>query len=138
MQSFGGKSYESMHPSAYDFNGKTVQFDTTWLRWPLLFFFINNIMYSGSMSLSLAPASSYISTAYDVSIVEVNMCCLIFTVTFIPMTFLQWWLSSKIPSHWILRLAALLLLVGSWFRSISLATNTFWPVLIGQTIISLA
>jgi hypothetical protein len=88
MQSFGGKSYESLHPSAYDFNGKTVQFDTTWLRWPLLFFFINNIMYSGSMSLTLAPASSYISLAYNVSIVEVNMCCLIFTVTFIPMTFL--------------------------------------------------
>ena len=90
------------------------------------------------MSLSLAPASSYISTAYDVSIVEVNMCCLIFTATFIPVTFLQLWFGEKIPSHWVLRIAAFLLLSGSWFRSISLATDTFWPVLIGQTIISLA
>jgi hypothetical protein len=37
---------------------------TSWLRWLLLFFFVNCIMIVSATSLCLSPASTYLAMAY--------------------------------------------------------------------------
>lgn len=89
---------------------------TSWLRWPLLFFYINCIMIVSALSLALAPASPFLATAYSVSIVEANMCGMIFTATFVPMTFASMWMYKALKTDTVLRIACFIILVGGWMR----------------------
>ena len=110
---------------------------TTWLRWPILFLFVNCIMIVSALSLCLAPASSDLARGYDVSILMVNMCGIIFTATFIPMTFVSMQMYKTMGTHTVLRIASVLMLVGGWGRMYALE-GQFWPILVGQVIISLS
>ena len=93
---------------------------TTWLRWPILFLFVNCIMIVSALSLCLAPASSELARGYDVSILMVNMCGIIFTATFIPMTFVSMQMYKTMGTHTVLRIASVLMLVGGWGRMYAL------------------
>lgn len=103
---------------------------TTFLRWPIIFFFINCIMIVSALSLCLAPASSALAVAYEVSILQVNMCGIIFTATFIPMTFISMWMYKAMGTHTVLRIASVLVLIGGWGRMFAL-NGEFWPILLG-------
>lgn len=92
---------------------------TSWLRWPLLFFFVNCIMIVSAFSLALAPASPFLATAYSVSIVEVNMCGIAFTATFVPMTFASMWMYKALKTDTVLRIACFIILVGGWMRMLA-------------------
>lgn len=103
---------------------------SSWLRWPLLFLFTNCIMIVSALSLCLSPVSSNLAEAYQISQVEVNMCAIIFTATFVPMTFASMWMFRVMKNHNVLRLACLLCLIGGWIRHLATFYG-FWPVLLG-------
>ena len=94
-------------------------------------------MIVSAVSLCLSPASTYLASAYQVSVLEVNMCGIIFTATYIPMTFASMWLYNRFCTDTVLRFACILLLAGGWVRMLS-SNGDFLPVLLGQIIISLA
>jgi len=87
-------------------------------------------MIVSALSLCLSPASSYIALAYNVPVVEVNMCGIIFTATYIPMTFASIWMYKEMATHTVLRISCMLMLVGGWCRIVD-DKNIFWPVLLG-------
>ena len=103
----------------------------------MIFLFINCIMIVSALSLALAPASSDLARAYNVSILQVNMCGIIFTATFIPMTFISMWMYKVMGTHTVLRIASVMMLVGGWGRMYAIQ-GEFWPVLAGQVVVSLA
>lgn len=67
------------------------------------------------------------------------MCGIIFTATFVPMTFASIWMYKEMKSDTVLKWGCVLMLVGGWIRMSSNAENhSFWPILLGQILISLA
>lgn len=94
-------------------------------------------MIVSALSLALAPASTDLARAYNVSILEVNMCGIIFTATFIPGTFASMWMYKAMRTDTVLRIASLMTLVGGWCRMYAVK-GSFWSILVGQVIISFA
>ena len=66
------------------------------------------------------------------------MCCLIFEITFAPMTLFSWWLFRVLPQHQVLRIACVISLFGGWIRYFAIINNQFWLILVGCIIISCA
>lgn len=96
-------------------------------------------MTVSAISLCLSPASGYLAVAYAVPVIEVNMCGIIFTATFVPMTFVSMWMYKNMSTALVLRISCVMQLVGAWIRLFcDVGSGTFWPVLLGQVIISLA
>lgn len=58
------------------------------------------------------------------------MCGIIFTATFVPMTFVSMWMFRVMKNHNVLRIACVLCLIGGWVRQLSTFYG-FWPVLLG-------
>jgi len=112
-----------------------VLLTTSWLRWPLLFLYINCLLCLSSVLLAFSPASKEIANAFDVSIVEVNSSYLIASITGIPMTFASMFLFRKFPAHWVLRVACLNALIGGWFRIFS-HNGQYWPIIVGTVIMT--
>ena len=77
-------------------------------------------MIVSALSLCLAPASPFLAAAYKVSIVEVNMCGMIFTATFVPMTFVSMWMYKALKTHTVLRIACFMMFVGGWIRMLTI------------------
>jgi hypothetical protein len=109
---------------------KDVELRNSWLRWPLLFLFTNMIMIVSALSLCLSPVTGNLSVAYNVSVLEVNMCGIIFTATFVPLTFVSMWLYKVMDTHHVIRIACLITLFGGWIR-ILCPLYGFWVVLMG-------
>lgn len=104
----------------------------SWLRWPLLFGYINAIMIVSAVSLCLSPATGKIAVAYQVPVVEVNMCGIIFTATFVPFTFVSIWMYKVMTTDLVLRISCVMMFVGGWCRMWADVDNhEFWPVLVG-------
>lgn len=114
------------------------QFVQSWRRWPLLFLYVNCNLCIGSISLCFSPASKEIASAYNTSIVDVNMSYMIGSITGIPMTFVCIYLYRTFPSHWVLRLACCNALIGGWFRRLSNGDDRYWPIIVGTSVLSLS
>jgi MFS transporter, FLVCR family, feline leukemia virus subgroup C receptor-related protein len=110
---------------------------TTWRRWPLLFLFANCILFVSASSLCLSPVSLNLANAYGVPQLMVNMCGISYTATFVPMTFASMWLYKRFPNHYVQKLGCFIFVAGAWSRFLCVYYG-FWPVLMGQIIISLA
>ena len=65
------------------------------------------------------------------------MCGIAFTATFVPMTFAAMWMYKALKTDTVLRIACVIMLIGGWMRMFA-ADGQFWPVLVGQIIVSLA
>lgn len=70
-----------------------------------------------AVSLSFSPISEMLADTYGVPILEVNSCAIVFTATQIPMNFVAMWMYTKMPSHWVLRIACALFIIGAWTRT---------------------
>ena len=79
---------------------------TTWYRWLVLAFFIVNLMVMSGESLSFSPVSVQIAQAFEVDVLYIIMCSVIFTLTSIPMSFVAIFLFNRFNSAWILKLGA--------------------------------
>jgi len=86
--------------------------------------------------MGMTAQSEYIASAYGINDVYVNMCVIIFTITYIPMSFVTAWMYTNMRLSTVLRIGTIIICIGSWFRNICTLTHTFWPVLVGTTILS--
>jgi hypothetical protein len=60
----------------------------------------------------------------------------VYNATYVPMTFLAMYMFNKMTIDWPIRVASILFLAGAWVRSLFVFGNSFWPLMIGQTLIS--
>jgi hypothetical protein len=95
-------------------------------------------MIVSALSLALSPASAELALAYDVNPIMINMAGIVFTATFVPMTFAGMWMYKAWRTQTVLRIASIMMIVGGGVRMYTIVNGKFWPVLVGQTIISLA
>lgn len=116
----------------------TTPVTKSWLRWPLLFLFVNCITLVSLLALCFSSASQTIALAYDVPLQFVAMSGLSFTVTYIPTTFASMYLYTKMKAHQVTRLACFIMFSGAWFRLLSAGTSRFWPIMSGQFWLSMA
>ena len=65
-------------------------------------------MIVSALSLYLSPATGPIAVAYNVPVVMVNMCGIIFTATFVPMTFASIFMYKNMRTDTVLRIACVL------------------------------
>ena len=49
-------------------------------------------MIVSALSLALSPASAELAIAYEVNPIMINMAGIVFTATFVPMTFVGMWM----------------------------------------------
>jgi predicted MFS family arabinose efflux permease len=110
----------------------------SWLRWPLLFFFVNCSSLVSALALCFSPASGYIAPAYNVHLLEVAACGISYTATYIPATLASVYLYSKMKSHNVTRIACFIFFTGAWMRTYCVFNNKFWPILAGEIWISLS
>lgn len=86
----------------------------------------------------LTPAASEIAGAYQVHELAVTMTSIIFSLNYVPMTFVAIFMFQKMSPALVFRIAAGIGLFGGWLRVITYGTDKFNIILIGYTIISLA
>jgi len=79
-----------------------------------------------------------LATAFGVHVIVVTMTSIIFSIAYVPMTFVAIWMFKKMRPSTCFRIACVILLFGSWIRSASLATDQFGFILIGYTILCLS
>jgi hypothetical protein len=109
-----------------------------WLRYPLLFMYVNCVVIISSLALCFSPTSTAIANAYGVGLQQVSMCGMSFTATYIPTTFLSMWLYKYLSPHNITRISCVIMLSGGWFRLLCVVNTTFLPVMIGEIWLSMA
>jgi hypothetical protein len=114
------------------------KYETTSYRWVILFFFFNTTVYVSCCQTSLTPVAAPLAKAFGVPVISVTMTSIIFSIAYVPMTFVAIWMFKKLRPSTAFRIACVNLLFGSWIRSISLATDHFGMILLGYTIISLS
>jgi len=91
-----------------------------------------------TLSITFTTASTLISNAYGVPLLQVNLCTLCFYITSVPMFFISMKMYTVVSTSWTLRLGCLILVLGSWFRQLSTKNDQFWPILTGSFIVSLS
>ena len=129
-----------MTPRTLSYSEKkaTQEVNKHWLRWPLLFLFVNCSSLVSALALCFSPASGYIAPAYNVSLLEVAGCGMSYTATYIPATLASVYLYSKMRPHSVTKIACLIMFTGAWIRLYCVFNNKFWPILGGEILISLA
>ena len=107
-------------------------------RWVMLFFLAGNILMESSMCLAIAPVAKEVAIAYNVNVLTVNMCSIIFSATYVIFTFVAMPLYTKINFCTVIRLGCVIMCTGCWVRSMCYFTKDFWPVLLGSIWLSCA
>jgi hypothetical protein len=100
-----------------------LKYQVTPYRWLILFFYMNMIIIPSCICSSLTPAAVDISKAYGISIGRVNMCSIIFSIFYPPMSFLAIYMFKIMSVSSVLRLGALNLFLGGWFRLLAVSTD---------------
>ena len=107
-------------------------------RWVVLVFYLLVTMSGSAISICFTPVSTLIMEAYNVPLIAVSFCTLVFGLTSIPMFFISMKLFTVYPTANVLRFGCFFLTFGGWVRMLTLAQDSFWPILGGTSIISLA
>jgi len=112
-------------------------YQVTPYRWLILFFYMNMIIIPSCICSSLTSAADDISIAYGIDVSRVNMCSIIFSILYPPMTFVAIYLYKVMTITQVSRICALNLILSGWFRMLTVSTGSFWPVLVGYAWLSL-
>lgn len=102
-----------------------------------MFFYMNMIIIPSCICSSLTPAAEKIATSYTVSTDRVNMCSIIFSIIYPPMTFVAIYMFKVMRPSTVLRIGAINLFMGGWFRELTVLDGDFWPVLVGYAWLSM-
>lgn len=117
----------------------SIELRVTPRRWLILLFYFLGAAAGAAVSITLTPCALLVKDAYDVPLLEVNMCSLCFGVTCVPMFFISMKMYTVLSTATTLRIGAFLLVLGCWIRQISTFDgNQFWSILVGSCVISLA
>lgn len=105
-----------------------IKYQVTPYRWLVLFFYMNMIIIPSCICSSLTPVAvdvhlSYTNSGVDVPVSRVNMCSIIFSILYPPMSFLAIYMYKMMNISMVLRLGALNLFLGGWFRLLAISTG---------------
>ena len=100
-----------------------LKYQVTPYRWLILFFYMNMIIIPSCICSSLTPVAEDIKYAYTIPIGRVNMSSIIFSIFYPPMSFLAIYMFKMMSISSVLRLGALNLFLGGWFRMIDVTTD---------------
>lgn len=84
----------------------------------------------------MSSVATFLAPVYNVSVLYVNMCALMFGATYVPCALLAIWLFETFSPSITLRLGSLVVCAGMWLRSGILIDNQFSFVLAGMTVVS--
>jgi hypothetical protein len=115
-----------------------VEFKLSCYRCLILLALFSLSLCSAAVTLCLTAQSKYIASAYGISVVYVNACAIVFTATFIQMFFVSAKMYTDMRISTVLRIGAVILTAGTWIRYLAVVTSTFWPVLVGTTVLSMS
>lgn len=104
----------------------------------IIFAFINLLVAISSVQTSLTPISEPLSKAFQVPVIEVTMTSIIFSITYIPVTFVAIKMFQEMKLTTVFRTACAIVVVGAWIRTSSADNQNFGWILTGYTVISLA
>lgn len=107
-------------------------------RWLMLLFLWLSICLQSAISCCLTPIGYIIKDAYQVTLLEVDFCAIIFTLTYVIFTLLVMPLYNSFPIQWVIRLGCAVMVTGAWIRMFTFTNNIFWPVLFGTAVLSCA
>ena len=99
---------------------------------------MNCCLCLGCLPICFTPVTREIASAFNTSIYNVNLTFMLGCITGIPMTFVCIYLYRTFPSHWVLRGACCIALLGGWFRLFSKSDGQYWPILIGSNVVLLS
>ena len=117
-----------------------IEFKTECYRWVMLLTFSGMIFNIAYLTVGFSSYLVEVRTAFGVQKWPIVVFIVMPTFLYLPMNFVAAWAFAKFKIHRVLQFAALLQLVGAWFRVISLfgSNDMFWPMLIGSFIFFLA
>ena len=108
------------------------QYKTTPWRWVILVSVMLCTICQTMTVMSIAPVARPIQDAFQLrSTIPVNLCAMSFSFCSIPMTFVAVWAFSNYSTNRVMRCATTLQYFGAMFRTISIVSGWFWPVLFG-------
>lgn len=105
----------------------------------MYFFFGLTILICSANSLLFSPDGELLADEFGIAAVWITMCSNIFNFTYVPVTFISIWMYKTMSTATVIRIGCVFLLLGAWIRSIfHYLDDSFWPILLGQTLISCA
>jgi hypothetical protein len=107
-------------------------------RWVILFAFFNLLVAISSVQTSLTPVCQPLAVAFGVQTIVVTMSSIVFSITYIPMTFIAIKMFKEMKLSLVFRMAAVIAVSGAWIRVLSEKSKNFFWILVGYTVISLA
>ena len=114
-----------------------VEYKRTPYRWVTLFGHMLSIMSMTMAGTTLQPVAIEVKEAYKLSsITVVNLAGISFSASMATLIFLAMWAFSRFSSTKVLRIASLVILVGTLVRVLIIPTGNFYFFLIGTVIIS--
>jgi hypothetical protein len=108
-----GKSLDITDSSS---NLLNIELKVTPYRWLVLFFYVLGASLGAAVSITLTPVAILIAAAYEVTLLDVNLCTLCFGITSVPMFFLSMKMFTVMSTASTLRLGAFFLCIGCWIR----------------------
>ena len=86
--------------------------------------------------IALMPLAVQVAGSYGISVFLVNSVSIIQPITQITFTFVSIWMYDNFSTISVVRVAVLILLLGTVVRLGCVVTGDFWPVFVGQLIAS--
>ena len=118
--------------------GVQVEYQVSAYRWVILFAFFNLLVSISSVQTSLTPVCQPLAVAFKVQTIVVTMSSIVFSITYIPMTFVAIKIFKEMKLSTVFRIACVIAIAGSWIRVLAEENKNFYWVLAGYTLISLA
>lgn len=115
------------------------KFKTSRLRWVMLIELFFFLAFNSMTLIFLVPAALDIQKAFELdSILIVNMCAIIFSVSTLLMSFISIEMYKHMNMGVVLTFAAVIQITGGWLRLYAFVDNEFWPIFAGTTILSMS
>ena len=114
-----------------------VKYETTPRRWLqlsslLLMLAFNHFTYSMYIPIIQSVQAAYLQPSPFLT----SMNVLVWRIQAVPMNFVSIWLYKHYSVRYVLTIAATLQIAGGWIRSYAILTDSFWPILLGTTVLS--
>ena len=93
---------------------------------------------SAFIMVGFAPISQVLAEIYEVHLLVVNLCVMIFLIGFVPMNFVSIWLYKRFKTMHVVVASTLITVVFAWLRLLMFPTNSFVIALIMTIPIALA
>lgn len=107
-------------------------------RWVILFAFFNLLVAISSVQTSLTPVCQPLAVAFKVQTIVVTMSSIVFSITYIPMTFIAIKMFKEMSLSTVFRIACVIAIIGAWIRVLAEENKSFTWILVGYTVISLS